>query len=48
LLEQTGVPITDPRRREQIPRVDLETALARVLGHSLTPPRPPRVDVGAS
>jgi subtilisin family serine protease len=45
LLEQTGVPLSDPRRRASIPRVDLASALSRILGHSLTTPRPPRVDI---
>jgi subtilisin family serine protease len=45
LLEQTGVPLSDPRRRAPIPRVDLASALSRVLGRSLTAPRPPRVDI---
>jgi subtilisin family serine protease len=45
LLEQTGVPLSDPRRRARIPRVDLASALTRIVGHSLTTPRPPRVDI---
>jgi subtilisin family serine protease len=45
LLEQTGVPLSDPRRRAPISRVDLASALSRVLGRSLTAPRPPRVDI---
>jgi hypothetical protein len=45
LLEQTGVLLVDPRRRASIPRVDLASALAQLLGHSLTHPRPPRVDI---
>jgi subtilisin family serine protease len=47
LLERTGVPITDPRRRKSIPRIDLDQALARLLGEPTSHPRGPRVDISS-
>ena len=51
LMEQTGVPIVDLRRRSSTPRIDLAAALAVVLGHPvpvLPAPTSPRVGVSAT